>query len=878
MTSDFIDIHEIENIFSKECELYYFTKNKQAFQLILGNLKSIPLFCKQSTTIINNENNENMTTNKEKIINAVYSFGEKSFLTTNKVYISNKEIELPKIDVDDKLIKLIVNDNKTSAFLLTEKGQLFIYGENQYGILGIGKSGYVYSKFTKHVIQKEIKNKIIDLKCGYLFSVLRCENGDCYGSGYNYYVNIGIIGPNTGELNKFTLLEQLKGKVKQHDCGYFHTAYLTFDGEVYITGKQDNGQFVKKIKSEKKMQKLFIFIIIFIIIASSGWIVVVLSEKEQQQQLLLSIMDTDDKNEILQNSKILLKHYNIYLQNKKMEKRNFFKQYLSQLLKEGKSLPNTFTKSFTNSFTKSFTKIKSPLYTKLLQNKIYSSHQSINTHLSIKDLTPSNWKFKNICINKKGEFIYFLNPLLQNLQTTQNFYKNYENSQTNQITFTTLVQTTRRGIRGIFGKDENLKFKIKIGKIPEKVKFIEKTVLATNRYANGNVGHVIIDNLVPWLDLILKFGESPTKTHILFLDEINYPIENCKVIDESDNVGFTKNLCKEYQSSFLYSYNQTVINSLQWTFTMTTQPILQKCSYKILQENNLENNNLENTLQQNNNLQNKFIYSIEQAPCPRDDFFTKTSRKTHITLQSTNQNQIENQIENEIDICFKTLLLGNGDRSYVPFKENARFRELPILNFRKLIFKNLNILQKEKTKNKLIIAIHNKPLQSTKHGNAIYNINEIITRLQIDLQKKLKKLNIKKEIIVIGVTLEKLNLLQQIEFFTEVDIYLSTVGSGSLYSIFMPNKSFLLYAPECKRFGILKHEFHCFHEVIHVVTAMPHLNVIDVKYTVKDCISVGLSENKNENCNLVLDYELIKSEMIQAVNQRLGIYSQKDII
>ncbi|KAL9656972.1 hypothetical protein ABK040_007060 [Willaertia magna] len=249
MTSDFIDIHEIENIFSKECELYYFTKNKQAFQLILGNLKSIPLFCKQSTTIINNENNENMTTNKEKIINAVYSFGEKSFLTTNKVYISNKEIELPKIDVDDKLIKLIVNDNKTSAFLLTEKGQLFIYGENQYGILGIGKSGYVYSKFTKHVIQKEIKNKIIDLKCGYLFSVLRCENGDCYGSGYNYYVNIGIIGPNTGELNKFTLLEQLKGKVKQHDCGYFHTAYLTFDGEVYITGKQDNGQFGKKFPS-----------------------------------------------------------------------------------------------------------------------------------------------------------------------------------------------------------------------------------------------------------------------------------------------------------------------------------------------------------------------------------------------------------------------------------------------------------------------------------------------------------------------------------------------------------------------------------------------------------------------------------------------------
>ncbi|KAL9651963.1 hypothetical protein ABK040_000306 [Willaertia magna] len=176
-------------------------------------------------------------------INELNEFGV--ILFKHKVRIENKEINLPVIDCNDKFIQISCSSHKSFYFLLTANGKVFIYGVNADHALGILQFNENFKKFTLHPKLDHIKSKVVDIKCGYLFSVLRCENGDCYGAGYNCYVNIGVPGSRTMDVKEFTLIEQLKGRVKQHSCGNFHTVYLTFEGEVYGCGLNTSGQFGK---------------------------------------------------------------------------------------------------------------------------------------------------------------------------------------------------------------------------------------------------------------------------------------------------------------------------------------------------------------------------------------------------------------------------------------------------------------------------------------------------------------------------------------------------------------------------------------------------------------------------------------------------------
>ncbi|KAL9645884.1 hypothetical protein ABK040_003614 [Willaertia magna] len=235
LKTNFTEIENVKSICGESADLFYVTTNNKAYQLIEGNFISCCL-------------NKESSDYGNDIIDVTVNFGEKNILTRDKVYLTSDTLDLPEIDLDDKFIKLSTGASKKFAFLLTEKGKVFIYGKNVNGVLGCDTSEDNLTKFEKQTKLEKLENKIVEIKCGYLFAILRCENGDCYGSGYNCYMNIGTEN-NSSELCEFTLIEQLKGKVKQFDCGYFHTVYLTKNGEIYVTGKFDDGQLGKSYDS-----------------------------------------------------------------------------------------------------------------------------------------------------------------------------------------------------------------------------------------------------------------------------------------------------------------------------------------------------------------------------------------------------------------------------------------------------------------------------------------------------------------------------------------------------------------------------------------------------------------------------------------------------
>ncbi|KAL9646252.1 hypothetical protein ABK040_009939 [Willaertia magna] len=521
---------------------------------------------------------------------------------------------------------------------------------------------------------------------------------------------------------------------------------------------------------------------------------------------------------------------------------------------------------------------------------IYSNFKSFqNTYLlqseAPQDTSQSSWFLENICMNKKGQFIYFKNSKISNLSKTLNFLLYSKNNFYNPLLS---VQAWRRGIRGLL----DLKFvdqELPILEMMEKnIPFLDDPVFITVRYAAGNIGHLLVDNFLPWYEVITKFGYHPNNVTLLFLDEINY--RPCPS-DGLDNFGYLQELCMEYQSSFLYNKTQTIINSLIWTNLFNGinknnkiitkngyRPILQRCSYQNIDK--YSKKDIVNSLQ----------FQIENAPCERDVNLFKNFKITKKEVDEfTNLD--------ELQICFKKVMFGIGDRAIIPVPENSKFRELSLLGLRNLFLTNLGIdpnrqdpnfilqnslqqntqtLQNSLQKYHFKIGIHYKKKES-RHGNIFKNINNIISKLENTLQNLqnnpltsifghdiLKNF----KFTIIPIKLENLNPIQQIEIFSNLDIYISTIGSGSFYSLFMPKNSFLLYAPECGKFSILElrktlrkmekgilqpkyrmiyteeeiepnlkiklPNYICQHPVIHFHTSLP-INVIDISHTIYSC-------------------------------------------
>ncbi|KAL9650442.1 hypothetical protein ABK040_004666 [Willaertia magna] len=218
--TNFIDYKEVNKVLCEYPNLFYITKNNEVYRI---------------------EPEGNKTYLKDNVISITSSYGQCNFLTNNQVILKNTPLDLPQLDKDDKCINIASTGSSNCCFLLTEKGKVYIYGKNDYGILGCKNltANQRINNFTKHTeLEENIKSKIIDIKCGYNFCVIKCEDGNCYGSGYNYYLDMGVVGKYT--LNEFTLL---KDKVKQYGCGHFSCAFLTFEGDIYVCGKESDGQF-----------------------------------------------------------------------------------------------------------------------------------------------------------------------------------------------------------------------------------------------------------------------------------------------------------------------------------------------------------------------------------------------------------------------------------------------------------------------------------------------------------------------------------------------------------------------------------------------------------------------------------------------------------
>lgn len=121
---------------------------------------------------------------------------------------------------------------------VTEKGYVYIWGKEDYGMLGIGQS-------SDQQIPKRIEFfddiPILRVSCGGWHTVVVAKSGDCYAFGRGEYGRLGL--GDTKSRTRPHLVKALAGKPVNHAaCGGSHTLFVTDDGIAYVAGRSDHGR------------------------------------------------------------------------------------------------------------------------------------------------------------------------------------------------------------------------------------------------------------------------------------------------------------------------------------------------------------------------------------------------------------------------------------------------------------------------------------------------------------------------------------------------------------------------------------------------------------------------------------------------------------
>merc|ERR1712100_413684 len=133
-------------------------------------------------------------------------------------------------------ISVCWDQNGGHCACLDNDGNVFTFGDNEYGKLGIGDK---VKSFTS-IPQKVNLPPCQQISCGTNHTTCLSENGEVYSFGYNATGQLGL-GNFENSYNTPQLISSLKD-VEFIECGYSYVFCKTFNNEIYCWGNNFYGQ------------------------------------------------------------------------------------------------------------------------------------------------------------------------------------------------------------------------------------------------------------------------------------------------------------------------------------------------------------------------------------------------------------------------------------------------------------------------------------------------------------------------------------------------------------------------------------------------------------------------------------------------------------
>ena len=129
-----------------------------------------------------------------------------------------------------------ISTGSYNSWALTENGQVYSWGNNNYGELGLGD---MIKRYIPTLVLK-MPNDIIQISAGHSHSLALNIHNKVYSWGDNLNGQLGL-GHNINELIP-RLVSKMPKNIVQILAGGFHTLALTNDGYIYSFGSNGEGQ------------------------------------------------------------------------------------------------------------------------------------------------------------------------------------------------------------------------------------------------------------------------------------------------------------------------------------------------------------------------------------------------------------------------------------------------------------------------------------------------------------------------------------------------------------------------------------------------------------------------------------------------------------
>ncbi|CAG2112644.1 unnamed protein product, partial [Medioppia subpectinata] len=145
------------------------------------------------------------------------------------------------VDGVDKHVVVRLCCGANHSLALTSAGQMFGWGCNLFGQLGIGNK--VDESVPKPSLVKRLAAKmVVQIACGGNHSLALTINGSIYSWGSNAFGQLGNGMKGNCENSPIEILSLRSVPIRQMSCGGSHSALLSYTGAIYMWGKNEFGQ------------------------------------------------------------------------------------------------------------------------------------------------------------------------------------------------------------------------------------------------------------------------------------------------------------------------------------------------------------------------------------------------------------------------------------------------------------------------------------------------------------------------------------------------------------------------------------------------------------------------------------------------------------
>jgi len=161
---------------------------------------------------------------------------------------------IPRFCTFNVVIRAVSCGNEHSAFI-TDKGQIFSFGNNIDGRLGLGEDSPSQSNIPCLVDLLSSKFAV-EISCGGYHTMAVMENGEVFSWGLGEYGALGIGSSKSQWLPTRVVFPEPAPRIVKVSCGARHSAMIDGAGRLFVVGANESGQLGIGLKLQEMFPTL----------------------------------------------------------------------------------------------------------------------------------------------------------------------------------------------------------------------------------------------------------------------------------------------------------------------------------------------------------------------------------------------------------------------------------------------------------------------------------------------------------------------------------------------------------------------------------------------------------------------------------------------